>query len=212
MERIVYNGVKKALQKKHHHPNTLSMALPTNNRWKNFKPSTMRSRAEPMYHGGRYKGPSRRVDRTSRRVNRKITRKEVVPNMNNETIFPSLGGKVTHCPASLQDYATKAEKGAECPDPPAHVHQYAERLPTASKEEEEPIDYDDPNYTEYMDRVYLSEEDFPPSPPLSPSPLSYQIQKPRGFEPPMAPPLIQTMSKKQDKSFKLVYNGLDRRI
>lgn len=68
---------------------------------------------------------------------------------------------------------------------PKHIRQ-PPRTPPRKKEVREEIDYDDPNYTEYMDRVYLSdEEETPPPSPKEHIPTQVKIG---GFNPPNPPP------------------------
>lgn len=183
------------------------MSLPTNNRWKNFRPSNMRNRSrrrKQPYQTPRYPY-----------VDKKVVKKQVVPNVGNEAQFPSLctESKTNKITSVQRNYAHTAKVGAECPDPPAHIRQLPERMPIVSKEFVEEIDYDDPDYTEYVDRVYLSEEEEEEAYDLSAPPTPKQIpmyKQSRGFTPPQAPPLVQTMSKKHDKSFQIIYNELDR--
>ena len=159
--------------------------LQTNNRWKRDPQTPARM---PRRASTRAQARNRRRPYSSRRApsRRQAPTRQLLPKLDNEKEFPSLNTQSMKPHNLHMDFMKVVEQSAHKPAP-KHVPP-PPRTPRRKKKEEEEIDYDDPNYTEYMDRVWLSDEEDPPPSPQEYIPTQVKIG---GFNPPAPPPIIR---------------------
>ena len=124
----------------------------------------------------------------SRNVKNSV-RRNILPKFNDEKEFPSLNPTIPKKASEVPNFMKAIEKSIHKPSP-KHIRRPV-RTPPKKKEVQEEIDYDDPNYTEYMDRVYLSDEEDPPTPSITPKKHVPTQVKIGGFNPPNPPPVLR---------------------
>ena len=161
--------------------------LQTNNRWKRDPQTPDR---KPRRASTRAPARNRRNRPYSSRATPSRRHKKVIfpPKLDDEKEFPALNIQSTKARDLHMDFMKVVEQSVHKPAP-KHVYP-PPRTPRKKKEIKEDIDYDDPDYTEYMDRIELSDEEGedPSSFAQEYTPTQVKIG---GFNPPVAPPIIR---------------------